>query len=54
VCDIGLREGLGESVGPGDSVGVIEGEAPMRRVGVGVGVGVAVWLGVIDSVGVWE
>lgn len=28
----------GESVGPGVSVGVTEGEAPMRRDGVGLGV----------------
>lgn len=44
--------GDGESVGPGVSVGVIEGEAPMRSVGVGLGVFEAVGLGVIEEVGV--
>lgn len=47
-------EGVGdeESVGPGVSVGVTEGEAPMRRVGVGLGVSVGVTDDVIDEVGV--
>jgi len=44
--------GEGESVGPGVSVGVTEGEAPIRRVGVGLGVSVGVTLAVIDEVGV--
>ena len=46
--------GLGESVGPGVSVGVTEGDAPMRRLGVGVGVDDAVPLGVTEEVGVGE
>jgi len=40
-------------VGPGDSVGVAEGEAPIRRLGVGDGVELGVGLGVTDDVGVW-
>jgi hypothetical protein len=44
--------GLGESVGPGVSVGVIDGEAPIRRVGVGDGVSVGVTDDVIEDVGV--
>jgi hypothetical protein len=44
--------GLGESVGPGVSVGVTEGDAPIRSVSVGVGVGVGVWLDVTEFVGV--
>jgi hypothetical protein len=43
--------GLGESVGPGVSVGVTDGEAPIRRVGVGDGVSVGVTEDVIDDVG---
>ena len=41
----------GESVGPGVSVGVTEGEAPTRRVGVGLGVELGVTEEVIDTVG---
>ena len=44
--------GEGESVGPGVSVGVTEGDAPVRRDGVGVGVSVGVTDAVIDDVGV--
>ena len=44
--------GLGESVGPGVSVGVMEGDAPRRRLGVGVGVDEGVPLGVTEEVGV--
>ena len=44
--------GLGESVGPGVSVGVTEGDAPRRRLGVGLGVDEGVPLGVIEEVGV--
>ena len=47
-------EGVGEveSVGPGVSVGVTEGEAPIRNVGVGEGVLVGVTDEVTDPVGV--
>ena len=47
-------EGVGEveSVGPGVSVGVTEGEAPIRNVGVGDGVSVGVTDEVTDPVGV--
>ena len=38
-------------MGPGVSVGVTEGEAPMRRLGVGVGVELGVTDGVTDRVG---
>jgi hypothetical protein len=48
----GLEEGDGESVGPGVSVGVTEGDAPIRRLGVGLGVSVGVTEDVIDDVGV--
>lgn len=41
-----------ESVGPGVSVGVTEGDAPIRREGVGVGVSVGVCEEVTDEVGV--
>jgi hypothetical protein len=44
--------GEAESVGPGVSVGVTEGEAPIRRVGVGEGVSVGVTDDVTDPVGV--
>jgi hypothetical protein len=44
--------GDAESVGPGVSVGVTEGDAPIRRVGVGVGVSVGVTEDVIEDVGV--
>jgi hypothetical protein len=44
--------GIGESVGPGVSVGVTEGDAPIRREGVGLGVSVGVGEGVIEEVGV--
>jgi hypothetical protein len=47
-----LEEGDGESVGPGVSVGVTEGDAPIRRLGVGLGVSVGVIEDVIDDVGV--
>ena len=47
-----LGVGEFESVGPGVSVGVTEGDARNDRVVVGVGVLVGVWLGV--SVGVGE
>ena len=47
---IGLGED--ESVGPGVSVGVTEGDAPIRRLGVGLGVCVDVCDGVTDNVGV--
>ena len=47
----GLKDGDGESVGPGVSVGVTDGEAPIRRLGVGVGVSVGVTDDVIDQVG---
>jgi hypothetical protein len=43
--------GLGESVGPGVSVGVTDGEAPMRSDGVGVGVSVGVTEEVTEIVG---
>ena len=43
--------GLGESVGPGVSVGVTEGDAPMRSDGVGVGVSVGVTDEVTEMVG---
>ena len=41
-----------ESVGPGVSVGVTEGDAPIRREGVGVGVSVGVCEEVTDEVSV--
>jgi len=41
----------GESVGPGVSVGVTEGDAPIRRVGVGLGVELGVTEEVTDTVG---
>ena len=44
--------GLGESVGPGVSVGVTDGDAPMRREGVGLGVSVGVCEGVTEEDGV--
>ena len=50
----GFDEDEGESVGPGVSVGVIDGEAPIRREGVGVGVDEGVGEAVTDSVGVGE
>jgi hypothetical protein len=52
----GLLEcvGDGESVGPGVSVGVTEGDAPILRVGVGEGVSVGVTDEVTDPVGVDE
>ena len=43
--------GLGESVGPGVSVGVTEGDAPIRSDGVGVGVSVGVMDEVTEIVG---
>lgn len=43
--------GLGESVGPGVSVGDTEGDAPMRSDGVGVGVSVGVTDEVTEMVG---
>ena len=46
--------GEAESVGPGVSVGVTEGEAPIRSVGVGEGVSVGVTDEVTDPVGVGE
>ena len=54
MAPIARREGVGdeESVGPGVSVGVTEGEAPIRRVGVGLGVSVGVTDDVTDEVGV--
>ena len=56
MAPIGSTEcvGDGESVGPGVSVGVIDGEAPIRSVGVGVGVPVAVGEGVSEEVGLGE
>jgi hypothetical protein len=50
IAETGLGEE--ESVGPGVSVGVTEGDAPIRRLGVGLGVGVGVIDGVNDDVGV--
>jgi hypothetical protein len=44
--------GEGESVGPGVSVGVTDGEAPIRREGVGLGVSVGVMEEVTEGVGV--
>jgi len=54
MAPIARTEGVGdeESVGPGVSVGVTEGEAPIRRVGVGLGVSVGVPEEVTDEVGV--
>ena len=44
--------GEAESVGPGVSVGVTEGDAPIRREGVGEGVPVGVTDEVTEPVGV--
>ena len=44
--------GDGESVGPGVSVGVTEGDAPIRNEGVGLGVGLGVMDEVTEGVGV--
>jgi len=44
--------GEAESVGPGVSVGVTEGDAPIRKVGVGEGVAVGVTDEVTEPVGV--
>jgi serine acetyltransferase len=54
MAPIARTEAVGdeESVGPGVSVGVTEGEAPIRRVGVGLGVSVGVTVAVIDELGV--
>jgi len=54
MAPIARTEAVGdeESVGPGVSVGVTEGEAPIRSVGVGLGVSVGVTEEVTDEVGV--